>query len=154
MRVWRHWRYWLWLGAKIVLILGVIAGLWAGAQFILPPAPGGWLRAWPRLGTDFSYTLAAFVLGLLAAGLIGLCAWDQRFRCRVCARRLRLPRAEGVYSSVMLVGVPHTEYICSYGHGTLYVPDVHTTYLPAKWTPIASLWEDLLQAEKVARRGE
>lgn len=145
-------RYWAWFAAKLAVIFGFVAAVWAGTETLLPAHPGGLLSSGPRLGIDLPYTFAAFLLGLVAAGLLAICAWDQRYRCRTCARRLRMPQTEGVYSSVMLGGVPHTEYICTFGHGKLYVPDVHTTYHPAKWTCFDSLWEDLLNAEAMTHR--
>lgn len=145
-------RYWSWLVAKLAGIALFTGAIWAVVETVLPPHLEGLLSASPRLGVDLTYTVAVFTLGLLAAGLLALCAWDQRFRCRSCGRRLRMPQAEGVFSSVMLGGVPHTEYICTFGHGTLYVPDVHTTYRPAKWTRYANVWDDLRQAEEIAQR--
>lgn len=143
-------RFWALLALKLAAIAAVTAGVWLAIETVLPPHPGGLLSGSPRLGVDLTYTLAVFCLGLAAAALLGLCAWDQRYRCRTCARRLRMPVAEGVFSSVMLGGVPHTEYICTFGHGKLYVPDVHTTYRPAKWTRYPTLWDDLMRAEALA----
>ncbi len=141
-------RYWLWLAAKLLGIAIAVVGLWALVVRLLPPHPGGLLANWPRLGVDLGYTLAVFLLGLGAAGLLAICAWDQRYRCRTCGRRLRMPAASGIFSSVMLGGTPNTEYICTFGHGKLEVPDVHTSYRPAKWTRYDGIWDDWRRAEE------
>ena len=47
------------------------------------------------------------------------CIWDQRYRCRVCLRRLRMPVETGSWSRMLQFGRPRIEYICPYGHGTL-----------------------------------
>lgn len=141
-------RFWLWLLLKLAAIGATVLGLWFVVLRLLPPHPGGLLRNSPRLGVDLGYTLAVFLLGLAAAGLLAACAWDQRYRCRTCGRRLRMPSASGILSSVMLGGTPNTEYICTFGHGKLEVPDVHTSYRPAKWTRYESIWDDWRRAEQ------
>jgi hypothetical protein len=73
---------------------------------------------------------------LLFAGALYLVVWNQRYRCRVCLRRLRMPVARGSWSRILLFGRPHIEYICPYGHGSLRENDLHISGLSAaEWTP-------------------
>ena len=115
------------------------------------------LRAWwppqqvfiyvypPRFGSDLWYTLAVGVWFLLSCGLVYLCLWDQRYRCRVCLRRLRMPVEIGSWGRMLQMGRPEIEYICTYGHGRLNVAEVQISGLeePA-WTPqSANIWDEL-----------
>ncbi len=142
------WRYLGWLAAKLLAIPLLLLVVWLGLQDLLPPPPGGWLAGAPRFGIDLPFTFAAGFLVLLGAGLVRLCIWDQMYRCRQCSRRLRMPQVEGSYSSVWLGGVPYTEYICTYGHGKLFVPDVKLSGHVPRWTRYESLWEDLVKADR------
>ena len=56
---------------------------------------------------------------LLCCRHLYLIIWDQRYRCRVCLRRLRMPIETGSWSRMLQFGRPRIEYICPYGHGTL-----------------------------------
>lgn len=141
-------KYWSWFAAKLLLAVVVVYGYWTVANWVIPPPPTGLLANWPRLGSDLSFTFAVAFACILAFGLVWLAAADQLYRCRKCVHRLRMPRAQGDYSHTMLGGTPFTEYICPYGHGKLYVPDVHLSSSRARrWTGYGNLWENLLQAE-------
>lgn len=141
-------KYWSWLVAKLLLATGLVGGFWSLAIWIAGPAPTGLLAGWPRLGSDLPYTFAVAFSVIVGFGLGWLCAADQVYRCRTCARRLRMPRSEGSLSHIMLGGAPYTEYICTYGHGKLYVPDLHLSNSRAwRWIGYGSLWEDLMRAE-------
>jgi len=63
--------------------------------------------------------LLLMVCFLLFAGTLYLAVWDQRYRCRTCLRRLRMPVETGSRSNPLRGGIPNVEYICIYGHGTL-----------------------------------
>lgn len=143
-----------WMTLKLLASALVAAGLWVLLSVFLPPAPTGLLKNWPRLGSDLSFTFAFGLVFIVGCGLVWLSVLDQRFRCRTCARKLRMPQGEGTFSSVWLGGSPYTEYICTYGHGKLYFPEVHlASGRGAYWVPYDSLWEDLLQAEEMAVGG-
>ena len=76
----------------------------------------------PRSGKALNYLLcdlALMVWFLLGAGALYLVVCDQRYRCRVCLRRLRMPIETGSWSRILQFGRPRIEYICPYGHGTL-----------------------------------
>jgi hypothetical protein len=84
------------------------------------------------------------VYSLLCAGLVYLVILDQRYRCRICLRRLRMPVSTGSWTHILLFGPPRTEYICVYGHGTLKVPDLQITGPePVDWQPHEDIWKEL-----------
>jgi len=86
---------------------------------------------------------------LLSSGAVYLCILDQRYRCRVCLRRLRMPIETGSWSSMLQFGRPRIEYICPYGHGTLKEDELQITG-PEKpeWTSHPDLWKDLTASSK------
>ena len=87
---------------------------------------------------------------LLAAGTLYLIIRDQRYRCRVCLRRLRMPVETGSRGLMLQLGRPRTEYICLYGHGTLKEEDTATSVLDGPvWTPHSDdIWAELVAAGK------
>jgi hypothetical protein len=86
----------------------------------------------------------AFWLFLLTAW--GVTFWslrDQQNRCRRCCHPLRMPVHSGQWSSLVL-DRPHTEYICPFGHGTLYVPGTRLLDLDSvNWTTNRDMWHEL-----------
>ena len=70
---------------------------------------------------------------------------DQRYRCRVCLRRLRMPVETGSWGRMLQFGRPRVEYICPYGHGTLRTDEVQISGLATpEWTPQSGdIWEEL-----------
>lgn len=97
---------------------------------------------------DFAYTFTMLLFTLFAVGLTWAVAWDQRYRCRTCLRRLRMPIQTGSWTHVLL-GAPRTEYICPYGHGTLKVDDLQITgHLEPDWQPHADMWKELFSLEE------
>jgi len=74
---------------------------------------------------DLPWTGLVLLFFLLVQGVVFLIIWDQRYRCRTCGRRLRMPVMTGRYAQMLLYGQPKLEYICTYGHGTLKVPELH-----------------------------
>src|SRR6266852_3018927 len=114
-------RFWGLLGGKVVVsacisydLLALINSSWS-TQIYLPK----YNRKASRFGFDLTYTLVVGVWFLISVRLLYLCIWDQRYRCRVCLRRLRMPITTGSWGRMLLVGRPRIEYICAYGHGTL-----------------------------------
>ena len=71
---------------------------------------------------DLTYTYSHDALLPDPRGVLYLVVWDQRYRCRTCLRRLRMPVFAGSWPNMFLKGQPRMEYICTYGHGTLKVP--------------------------------
>src|SRR5215469_11586125 len=119
-------KYWAYLVAKLAVagaFLVVLRGL-LRYELPKPEAFDGFHH--DPFGTDLLYTFAFLIFTLFAVGLLWLIIWDQRYRCRTCLRRLRMPILTGSWTHV-LFGAPHTEYICPYGHGTLKVAELQIT---------------------------
>jgi hypothetical protein len=81
--------------------------------------------------------------------LLWVAVVDQRYRCRTCLRRLRMPVTSGSWPNMFLIGRPRTEYICIYGHGTLKVPDeqIAGSARPA-WERHDDIWRELEALEE------
>lgn len=95
-------------------------------------------------GHDLGYTTVMLVFFLACVGLMYLIVWDQRYRCRTCLRRLRMPVHAGSWPNMLLFGQPRTEYICLFGHGTLKVPEVRITAHPIDWESHGEdIWKEL-----------
>ena len=90
---------------------------------------------------------------LLCTGVMVLIILDQRYRCRTCGRRLRMPVTRGRYAQMLLFGRPTTEYICIYGHGTLRVPDLHISgHEPNDWEPHEDIWKELYALDEQEKK--
>jgi hypothetical protein len=146
-------RYWAWFAAKLAVAIAGSAGLlkWVSRMF---PADKDTLAP---LGKGVSYLLcdlALMLVFLLFAGALYLAVWDQRYRCRVCLRRLRMPIATGSWSQILLFGRPQIEYICPYGHGTWREADLHISGMSAaEWTPHSDdIWAELTAPGKESDR--
>ena len=143
-------RYWSYFAAKLVAAAALLYGLLAILNWKYPPAPELFEYSPPRFGYDLGYTLFVFAWFLLCTGALYLSIWDQRYRCRVCLRRLRMPVETGSWSRMLMLGRPRIEYICPYGHGTLKEDEfqISGTESP-EWTPHSDdLWEELVAASK------
>src|SRR5579864_3970155 len=141
-------RYWGLLVAKLSLCAAVSYGLlraidsyWSSPLWLYN------VRS-PRFGLDLTYTSVIGLWFLFSAGLLYVCVWDQRYRCRVCLRRLRMPLETGSWSRMLLVRRPRIEYICPYGHGTLKEEELHLTGADNEWTESGDMWEELCAASK------
>ena len=99
-------------------------------------------------GAYLAINTALMVWFLLAAGTFYLIVRDQRYRCRVCLRRLRMPVETGSRSFMLQLGRPRVEYICPYGHGTLKQEEYETSELEnPEWTGSkGDIWADLYAA--------
>lgn len=137
-------RYWAYLAAKLAAG-GVLA--WGAGRLVsalLPPPNPFWQQVGKHpFGHDLTYTMVLLGYWLFCAGLLYALVWDQRYRCRTCLRRLRMPIARGSWTHVLL-GPPSTEYICPFGHGTLRVAELQITgrQLP-DWEAHADIWTEL-----------
>lgn len=144
-------KYWVVLVAKLVLVAVATRGLWEAIKAALPP-PRPVLYIGPPFARDLVWTLAAGGCFLIGCGLLYLALLDQRYRCRVCLRRLRMPVEVGSWSSMLQFGRPRLEYICPYGHGTLKVPEVHLgSAEPSNWKQNQDLWRELEALEGAER---
>jgi hypothetical protein len=101
-------------------------------------------------GAYLAINLALMVWFILAAGAFYMIVRDQRYRCRVCLRRLRMPVETGSRGFMLQLGRPRVEYICPYGHGTLKQEEYETSELEnPQWTGSSGdMWEELYAASK------
>jgi hypothetical protein len=118
-------RYWGILAAKLAVAAAFLYAVWLGLHQLYDP-PAYIVRFnHPPFLHDLKWTGMVLLFFLLVQGVLFLVVWDQRYRCRTCGRRLRMPVLTGRYAQMLLYGQPKLEYICTYGHGTLKVPELH-----------------------------
>ena len=145
-------RYWAFLVAKLAAAGAVLLGL-RKALVLLLPKPEQY-RAGVQMdpfGHDLTYTFSMLLFTLAAVGVFWAIAWDQRYRCRTCLRRLRMPVLTGSWTHV-LFGAPRTEYICPYGHGTLKVAELQITgRQQPDWQPHDDIWKELYSLEETKK---
>jgi hypothetical protein len=142
-------RYWGWFAAKITAAAVLFWALLIQV-FRLFPADKD-----PRapLSHGIQYLLCDLALMgcfLLAAGTLYLIIRDQRYRCRTCLHRLRMPVEIGSWSRILELGRPRIEYICPYGHGTLREDELQISgrSIP-EWEPHSDdIWAELCATGK------
>ncbi len=115
-------KYWAYLFAKVIAVLAFAYGS-GRILFQLFPKQVDRYSLQPFMH-DLPYTMIVMVHFLVSAGLLWLAFFDQRYRCRSCLRKLRMPVAGGGWHHVLL-GPPRTDYICPFGHGTLRVTELN-----------------------------
>lgn len=145
-------KYWLFLLLKFVAAAFLSGGLlWTVNLFWSPRTPFFYLAPF-LFGFDLLYTTAAGIVFLAAYGLVYLAILDQRYRCRVCLRRLRMPVETGSWSRMLQFGRPRMEYICTYGHGKLNVEEIQFTGIEnPKWKQHEDMWKELYGTGKPDR---
>lgn len=144
-------RYWAYFAAKMVAAFATFYGLLAVLNWAWPPEPTFHVRGIDysyipsRFGNSLGYTLTTLILFLLFTASLYFVILDQRYRCRVCLRRLRMPVETGSWSRMLQFGRPRIEYICPYGHGTLKEHELQISGLEnPEWTPHSDdIWEEL-----------
>lgn len=144
-------RYWAYFAGKLIAAAALLYALLAMFNVIWPPVPN------PSPFTPLSdgrrllvFTLAVLAWFLLCAGALYFIIWDQRYRCRVCLRRLRMPIETGSWGRMLQFGRPRIEYICPYGHGTLREEELQISGLEnPEWTPHSGdMWDELCASSK------
>ncbi|MGH9663757.1 MAG: hypothetical protein ACRD9L_04970 [Bryobacteraceae bacterium] len=144
-------RYWGYLAGKVAVVFAISEGVrWmiGNAYAFLTVQPE--LRQEP-FTHDLTYTFVMLLYSLFCAGLLYAVVWDQRYRCRTCLRRLRMPIERGSWTHLLL-SPPRTEYICPYGHGTLNVPEVQITgRQEPDWQPHEDIWTELCHLEETKK---
>jgi len=146
-------RYWAWFACKLT----AAAVVFRASLGLISNAFPEETDAFAPLGKGLNFLLcdlALMVWFLLAAGALYLIIWDQRYRCRVCLRRLRMPIETGSWSRILQLGRPRIEYICLYGHGTLKEDELQISGLTnAEWTPHSDdIWVELCATGKESDR--
>jgi hypothetical protein len=146
-------RYWGLFAAKIGVAGAGMYGLLQALKYLWAPTSTFFPHKAARFGYDLHYTAAVGVWFLLTCAVFALCVLDQRYRCRVCLRRLRMPIVTGSWSRMLQFGRPRIEYICPYGHGNLSVAELQISGLEnAEWRQHAELWEELVATSKNSDR--
>src|SRR5262245_19043850 len=150
-------RYWVYLAAKLAGAAGILWAIRAAMIWMLPrpepfsfkfPNQNRYTVPFDPFVHDLGYTFSMLLFTLVAAGLLWVIVWDQRYRCRTCLRRLRMPILRGSWTHVLL-GAPRTEYICPYGHGTLKVEELQLTgHQSPDWEPHEDIWKELYSLEE------
>ncbi len=101
-----------------------------------------------RFAQDLPWTIVIFFYSLACAALIAVLVLDQKYRCRTCLRRLRMPVTTGSWPYSFLQGKPRTEYICPFGHGTLGIAELQITGIEMPdWRPHEDIWKELRHLE-------
>jgi hypothetical protein len=138
-------KYWGFLALKLAAGESVVAALlWWINLYFKPRTPLLHVNLY-RFGYDLGYTSLVGVCFLLGYLVIYFAVRDQRYRCRVCLRRLRMPVARGSWSMMLQFGRPQMQYICPYGHGKLDVAELQITGTQnPEWTQHGDLWEELM----------
>ena len=140
--------YWGYFAAKLAVAGGILYGLLALLSWADPPEPCIYVYCPPRFPYDLPYTLLVGAWFLLGCGMLSAIVLDQRYRCRVCLRRLRMPVETGSWASMLQFGRPRIEYICVYGHGTLAAPELQISgHENPEWKKHAEYWEELCAAQ-------
>lgn len=144
-------RYWTYLAGKLGVSSALMYGLLRLLNSHWPLVPTRFNYVLPRFGYDLLYTLLTGLWFLGCCGLLYLCIWDQRYRCRVCLRRLRMPVETGSWGGMLLLGRPRIEYICPYGHGTLKLAELQISGLEnPEWNPHGEIWDELCASARDA----
>jgi len=144
-------RYWAYFAGKVAVAAGCLYGLLALLKWAWPPVLTYFSYRPPRFGLDRGYSFVLLLWFVLCVATLCLIVKDQRYRCRVCLRRLRMPIETGSWSRMLQFGRPRIEYICLYGHGTLkedeFVGDAEWAW--AEWTPHSDdIWDELCASSK------
>jgi hypothetical protein len=154
-------RYWAYFAGKLMAVAAVAWGgffamtrYWPAQRQFAQLKDGAWTRLdLPvQFGSSLEYTMALLTWFLLCCGMLYAAVRDQRYRCRVCLRRLRMPVEIGSWSKMLQLGRPEIEYICTYGHGRLNVAEVQISGTEnPEWTPgQQDIWAELAGAGKSA----
>ena len=145
-------RYWAYFVAKLAVAAGALYGV---LLLLNPYLPKEGSEALAPLDQGFDKLIVNVVFMayfLVCAGVLYLIVRDQRYRCRVCLRKLRMPIETGSWGKMLLLGRPRIEYICPYGHGTLKADEVQISGLSnPEWTANSDdIWNELTAASKDA----
>ena len=149
-------RYWAFFAGKVMAIAALFYGLFAMLYRFWPAQQQFAYSYPPRFAHDLGFTLGVGVWFLLLCGMLYAAIWDQRYRCRTCLRRLRMPIETGSWSRMLQFGRPEIEYICAYGHGRLSVAEVQISgsEIPEWTSRPGDIWTELTGAGKTGRTEE
>lgn len=130
--------YWLFFLGKSFAGLAVLLGFW-----ILVADPSNGFAN--EMGREVWLSWATTWLMALVVCAFALWSWkDQRSRCRVCLRRMRVPVTRGSSGS-FLFDRPGVEYLCPAGHGTLYVSTAEPSQDSQEWSDVDDEYRNLFR---------
>ena len=136
VRAWVLIRSYLMLFVKAAPALGVLAVFWLAVRESAALSPISYF-------SGVASFFLMFVFALLCVAAVWQSLVDQRLRCPICLRKLTMPLPLGVIGSI-LFEIPGSEYICAYGHGTMFVPEPTSEGVrPPSWSEPRGLWADL-----------
>ena len=140
-------RYWGWFALKVAVATAITAVFYAVLRNTLFRLE--YLNSrFDIIQLTFDGVLFGFfILPMFWVGFIVLAVRDQRMRCRVCARKLRMPVSQGSYSA-LLFDHPGLEYVCPYGHGKLLLEYWVSTEPVPTWTKYGNIWQELFRGGK------
>ena len=143
-------RYWAYFLAKLAIAGGALYGILCLLGALLPEESKDVYSPLGQGNEKLLINVAFMLYFLLCAGVLYLIIYDQRYRCRVCLRKLRMPIETGSWGKMLQFGRPRIEYICPYGHGTLKAEEVQISGLAnPEWIPHSDdIWEELTAASK------
>lgn len=135
-------KYWAYLMAKLAGVAGVSAGLHRGLHWAL--SQRFHLDNPDDIRGYFAWSCTLFAWALVTAGMAWLAVLDQRYRCRTCLHKLRMPVATGQWDKAILFSRPKMEWICPYGHGTMNEPQVQLLGREnVEWDEHQDIWKEL-----------
>jgi len=144
-------KYWAYLVAKLAVVAAVLLLLKRAIGAVLPKSDSPLYFHQDPFAHDLVFTFVMLFYSLTAVGLVWAALFDQRYRCRTCLRRLRMPIHRGSWNHVLL-GAPRTEYICLFGHGTLTVAELQITGMQnPDWEPHQDIWTELYSLEETKK---
>jgi len=144
-------RYAAYFAGKVIAAAVPLYGLLGLLSTLFPQKPKDAPELWALATGNQALVGNLALLGwfVLCSGVFYMIVWDQRRRCRVCLRRLRMPVETGSWSRMLQFGRPRIEYICPYGYGTLKEEELQISGLQTpEWSQSDDLWEDLCAASK------
>jgi hypothetical protein len=141
-------KYWAFLLAKLAVVAAILFVLKRAIGAVLPKSDAFLYFHQDPFAHDLLFTFVMLFYSLTAVGLVWAVMFDQRYRCRSCLRRLRMPIRRGSWNHVRL-GAPRTEYICLLGHGTLTVAELQITGMQnPDWAPNQDIWTELYSLDE------
>lgn len=142
-------KYWAFLIAKLAAVYAIAVLLKRTLVLVLDVPKSVTKFGHPPFMHDLTWTTAMMVYSLVCVGLVYLVILDQKYRCRTCLRRLRMPINTGSWDRATIFAPPKTEYICPYGHGTMKQKDLQITgHEQPDWIEHKDIWEELESSGK------
>ncbi len=137
-------RYWAFFVLKLAAIWGIAQGLQRLLKWLVPIDQASVRYGHHPFTHDLAWTTAMMLYTLICVGLVYLAVLDQKYRCRTCCRRLRMPVNSGSWDKALIFAPPKTEYICPFGHGTMSQRDLQISGREnPEWVEHKDLWEEL-----------